>query len=154
MKQNVAWNSYIPLIDVLKETNKDVESQLISKHCKKLKNICTQNKFSYPEYTVLRIKTCIEDSTYRANYFNDDIKHIGTANSIETAKYFVAIKMIDSLLRKDKKRAINLMSSLDNLLVTIQESSINHRKPSTLFSTLITANCHLNIIMQQNIEIC
>ena len=54
----------------------------MSKNCKKLNEICTQNKFEYPKYTILRIKTLLKDSTYKAIWFIDDIKRIGIANTI------------------------------------------------------------------------
>ena len=65
--------------------------------------ICTKNKFLYPKYTVLRIKTSLEDSTHIAVCFINNIKQIGIANSIETAKDFAAIKTINSFLNKDEK---------------------------------------------------
>ena len=41
------------------------------------------------------------------------------------------MKMIDSLLQKDRKCEINLINSLEHLHVTIQESPVNDSKPST-----------------------
>ena len=130
VKQKVAPNLYNALINESKETNQNVQSNSISKNCKKLNEICTQNKFEYPKYTVLRIKTSSKDSTYIEICFNNDIKRIGIANTIKTAKDFAAITMINSLLQKDKKCEVNLINSLENLHVTIQESPINDPKPS------------------------
>ena len=61
--------------------------------------------------------------------FIDDIKRIGIANITKTAKDFAAIKIINSLLQKDKKCGVNLVNSLENLHVTIQESPINDPQP-------------------------
>ena len=63
-KQNVAWNSYQTLINESEKTYQNAQPNFISKNCKKLSKIYTQNKFAYPKYTVLRIKTLLEDSTY------------------------------------------------------------------------------------------
>ena len=66
VKQRVAQNLYNALINESKETNQNVQPHSISKNCEKLIEICTQNKFEYPKYTVLRIKTSSKDSTYIA----------------------------------------------------------------------------------------
>ena len=63
VKEKVAQNLYNTLINESKETNQNVQPNSISKNCKKLNEICTQNKFEYPKYTVLRIKTSSKDST-------------------------------------------------------------------------------------------
>ena len=131
VKQKVAQNLYNALINESKETNQNVQPNSISKNCKKLNEICTQNKFEYPKYTVLRIKTSSKDSTYIAICFINNIKQIGIANSIKTAKDFAAIKVINSLSHKDEKCELRLINSLEHLHVTIQESSINDPKPST-----------------------
>ena len=130
VKQKVPQNLYNALINESKETNQNVQPNSISKNCKKLNEICTQNKFDYPKYTVLRIKTSSKDSTYIAICFINNIKQIGMANSIKTAKDFAAIKIINSLSQKDEKCEHNLINSLEHLHVTIQESSINDPKPS------------------------
>ena len=75
---------------------------LTSDNCKKINEICTQNKIEYPKYTAIRIKTSLQDSTYIAIFFINDIKRIGIANTIKTEKDFEAIKMINSLLKKIK----------------------------------------------------
>ena len=131
MKQKVAQNLYNTSINKSTETNHNVQPNSISKNCKKLNEICTQNKFEYPKYTVLRIKTSFEDSTYIAISFLNDIKRIGIANTIKAAKDFAAIKMINSLLQKDKKCEVNLLNSLEHLHVRIQELPINDPKSST-----------------------
>ena len=41
------------------------------------------------------------------------------------------MKVINSLLHKDEKCELSLINSLEHLHLTIQESSINDRKPST-----------------------
>ena len=122
VKQKVAQNLYNALINESKGTNKNVQRNSVSKNCKKLNEICTQNKFEYPRYTVLRIKTSSKDSTYIAICFINDIKQIGIANSIETAKDFAAINMINSLSHKDEKCDLSLINSLEHLHVTIQQS--------------------------------
>ena len=53
VKQKVAHNLYNALINESKETNQNVKPISISKNCKKLNEICTQNKFEYPKYTEL-----------------------------------------------------------------------------------------------------
>ena len=130
VKQKVAQNLYSALIDESKEANQIIQPNSISKNCKKLNKICTQNKYEYPKYTVLRIKYSSKDSTYIAIRFINDIKRIGIANTIQTAKDFAAIKMIHSLLQKVKKCEVNSINSLENLHVTIQESPINDPKLS------------------------
>ena len=102
-RYKVAQNLYNTLVSESKETNQNVQPNYISKNCKKLNEICTQNKFQYPKYTVLRIKTSSKDSTHMPICFINDIKRIGIANTLKTAKDFAAIKMINSLLQKDKK---------------------------------------------------
>ena len=62
-----------------------------------------KNKFSYSKYTVLRLKTLLEDSQYIAVCVINNNNQIEIANSIETAKDFAAIKIINSLSIKDKK---------------------------------------------------
>ena len=61
----------------------------------------------------------------------NNIKQIGIANSIETAKDFADIKIINSLSHKDENCELSLINSLEHFYVTIQESSINDPKPST-----------------------
>ena len=56
VKQKVARNLYQTLINESEKTNQNEQPNFISKNCIKLNEICTQNKFSYPKYTVLRIK--------------------------------------------------------------------------------------------------
>ena len=102
VKQKVAWNLYQTLINESEKTNQNDQPNFITKNCKKLNEICTQNKFLYTKYTVLRIKTLLEDSTYIAICFIN-VKQIRIANSIETAKDFAAIKIINSLSNKDEK---------------------------------------------------
>ena len=48
VKQKVAQNLYNALINESKETNQNVLPNSISKNCKKLNEIFTQNKFEYP----------------------------------------------------------------------------------------------------------
>ena len=62
VKQRVAQNLYQTLITESEKTYQNDQPNFISKNCKKLNEICTQNKFSYPKYTVLRVKTSSEDS--------------------------------------------------------------------------------------------
>ena len=131
VKQKVAQNLYKTLINESEETHQNIPPNSISKNCKKSNEICAQNKFKYLKYTVLRIKTLLEDSTCIAICFINDIKHIGIANTIKTAKDFAAIKIIISFLRRDKICEVKLIKSLEHLHVTIQESSINNLKPST-----------------------
>ena len=131
VKQSVARNLYQTLINESEKTYQNDQPNFISKNCKKLNEICTQNKYSYPKYTVLRVKTSLEDSEYISNCFINNIKQIGIANSIETAKDFAAIKVINPLSHKDEKCELSLINSLEDLHVTIQESSINDPKPST-----------------------
>ena len=111
VKQNVARNLYQTLINESEKTNQSEQLNFICKNCKKLNEICTHNK--YPKYTVSRIKTSLEYSTYIAICFINNIKQIGIANSIETAKDFAAIKMINSLSHKDEKCELSLINSLD-----------------------------------------
>ena len=85
VKQRVAPNLYQTLINESEKTYQNDQPNFISKNCKKLNEICTQNKFSYPKYTVLRVKTSSEDSAYIAICFINNIKQIGIANLIETA---------------------------------------------------------------------
>ena len=66
VKQRVARNLYQTLINESEKTNQNAKPNFISKNYKKLNKICTPNKFSYPKYTVLRIKTLLQDSTYIA----------------------------------------------------------------------------------------
>ena len=106
----------------------------MSKNCWKLNEICTKNNFENPKYTVLRIKTSLKDSTYIAICFINDIKQIGIVHTIKTAKNFAAIKMINSLLQKDKICEVNLINSLEHLHVTIQESSIYLSKTFSTWS--------------------
>ena len=61
----------------------------------------------------------------------NDVKQIGIANAIETGKNFAAIKFTNSLSHKDEKCEPSLINLLENLHVTIQESSINDLKSST-----------------------
>ena len=131
VKQRVARNLYQTLINEQEKTYQNNQPNFISKNCKKLNEICTQNKFSYPKYTVLRVKTSSEDSAYIAICFINNIKQIGIAKSIETAKDFAAINVINSLSHKDEKCELSLINSLENLHVPIQESSMNDPKPST-----------------------
>ena len=56
VNQKVAQNLYNALINESKETNQNVQPNSISKNCKKLNEICPQNKFENPKYTVLRQK--------------------------------------------------------------------------------------------------
>ena len=119
VKQKVGQNSYNALINKSKEIIENVQPNSISKNCKKLNEICTQNKFVYPKYTVLQIKTSPKDSTYIAICFINNMKQIGIANSIETAKNFAVIKVINSLSHKDEKCELSLISSLEHLHVTI-----------------------------------
>ena len=142
VKQMVAQNLYNALINESKETNQNVQQIRLVKICKKINEICTQNKFDYPKYTVLRMKTSSKDSTYKAICFINNIKQIGIANSIKTAKDFAAIKVINSLSQKDEKCQLSLINSLEHLHVTIQESSIIDPKPST--SSQITKPIILN----------
>ena len=57
VKKRVAQNLYQSLINEWEKTYQNNQPNYISKNCKKLNEICTQNKFSYPKYTVSRIKT-------------------------------------------------------------------------------------------------
>ena len=57
------------------------------------------------------------------------MKQIGIPNSIETAD-LADIKIMNSLWH-DEKCELSLINSLENLHVTIKESSINGPKPST-----------------------
>ena len=113
VKQKVAQNLYNALINESKETHQNVQPNSISKNCKKLNEICTQNKFEYPKYTVLRIKNSSKASTYIEICFINNIKQIGIANSIETAKDFAAIKVTNSLSHKDEKCELSLINSLE-----------------------------------------
>ena len=131
VKERVVQKLYQTLINESEKTYQNHQPNFISKNCKKLNEICTHNKFSYPKYTVLRVKTSSEDSAYIAICFINNIKQIGVTNSIETAKDFAAIKIINSLSHKDEKCELSLINSLENLHVTIQESSVNDPKPST-----------------------
>ena len=142
VKQRVVRNLYQTLINESEKTYQNDQPNFISKNCKKLNEIWTQNKFSYPKYTVSRIKSSSEDSAYIAICFFNNIKQIGIANSIETAKDFAAIKVINSLSHKDEKCELSLINSLDHFYVTIQESSINDPKPltSSQITKLITSN--------------
>ena len=103
VKQGVARNLYQTLINESGKTYQNDKPNFISKNWKKLNEFCTQNKCSYPKYTVLRIKTSSENSAYIAICFSNNIKQIGIANSIETAKNFAVIKVINSLSHKDNK---------------------------------------------------
>ena len=94
VKQMVAQNLYNTLINESKETNQNVQPNSVGKNCKILNEICTQNKFEYAKYTVLRIKTYLEDSKYLEICFINDFKRIGIANAIKTAKDFAAINSI------------------------------------------------------------
>ena len=78
-------------------------NQILLVKFQEIKRNLYSTKFLYPKYTVLRIKTLLEDSTYTKIWFINSVKWIGIANSIETAKDFAAIKMINSLSNKDKK---------------------------------------------------
>ena len=133
MKQRVARNLYQTLINESGKIYQYDKPNFISKNCKKLNEICTQNKFSYPKYTVLRIKTSLEPTYHAIQYipicFINDIEQIEIANTIKKAKDFPAIKMIYSLLQEDKKCEMNIINSLEPLHVTIQESFINDPKP-------------------------
>ena len=113
-----------------RKTNHNEQPNFISKNCRTLNEISTQNKFPYPKYTVLRIKTSLADSAYIAICFINNIEQIGIENTIKTAKDFAAIKMINSLSHKDVKRELSLLNSLEHLHVMIQESFINDPKPS------------------------
>ena len=57
VKQMVARYLYQTLINESKKTYQNDQQNFISKNCKKLNKIFTQNKFSYPKYTVSRVKT-------------------------------------------------------------------------------------------------
>ena len=46
--------------------------------------------------------------------FINNTKQIGIANSIETAKDFAGIKIINSLSNKDKKCELSLINSLEH----------------------------------------
>ena len=151
VNQKAAQNLCNALINELKETNQNVQPNSISKNCKKLNEIYTQNKFDYPIYTVLRIRTSSKDSTYIAICFINNIKQIGIASSIKTAKDFAAIKVINSLSQKDEKCKLSLINSLEHLHVTIQESSINDPKPST--SSQITKPIQITIVIKIQIHI-
>ena len=130
VKQRVARDLYQTLINESEKTYQNDQPNFITENCKKLNEICTQNKFSYPKYTVLRVKTSSEDSAYIEICFINNIKQIGIANSIETAKDFAAIKVINSLSHKDEKCELSLINTIEHLHETIQESSINDPKPS------------------------
>ena len=129
VKQKVAQNWYQTLIIESEKINEN-KPNFIRKNCKKSNKTSSQNKFSYPKYSVLRIKTSLEHSTYIAICLINNIKRIGIVNSIETDKDFAAIKIIDSLSHKDEKCELNLINSLEHLNVTIQQSSINDSKPN------------------------
>ena len=131
VKQKVEQSLYNSLINESKETNQNIQPNSISRNCIKVNEICTQNKFEYPKYTVLRIKTSTEDWKYIAICFINSIKQIGIANTIETAKDFAAIKVINSPWHKDEKCELSFINLLEHLHLTIQESSINDPKPST-----------------------
>ena len=62
VKQRVARNLYQTLINQSEKTSQKDQPNFISKNCKKLNEICAQNKFVYPKCTVLRIETSLEDS--------------------------------------------------------------------------------------------
>ena len=64
IKQRVVPNLYQSLINESEKNYQNDQPNFISKNCKKLNEICTQKKFSYPKYTVLRVKTSSEDSAY------------------------------------------------------------------------------------------
>ena len=66
LKQRVARSLYQSLINESEKTYQNDQPNFISKNCKKLNKICTQNKFSYKKYTVLRVKTSSEDSVHMA----------------------------------------------------------------------------------------
>ena len=66
VKQRVAQNLYQTLINKSEKTYQNDQPNFVSKNCKKLNETCTQNKFSYPKHTVLRVKTSSEDSAYIA----------------------------------------------------------------------------------------
>ena len=151
VKQRVARNLYQILINESKKTYQNDQPNFIRKNCKKLNEICTKNKFSYPKYTVLRVKTSSEDSAYVAICFINNIKQIGIVNLIETAKDFAAIKVINSLSHKNEKCELSLINRLEHLHVTIRESSINDPKPST--SSQITKPIQITIVLKIQIHI-
>ena len=151
VKQKVARKLYQIWINESEKTNQNGQPNFISKNCKKLNEIWTQNKYVYPKYTVLRIKSLLENSTYIAICFIKDIKKIGIANSIETAKDFAAIKIINSLSNKNEKCQLSLINSLENLHVAIQESFINGPKAS--ISNQITKPSTSNNIRVKNTKL-
>ena len=51
------------LINESEKTDRNDQPNFISKNCKKLNEIRTQNNFAFLKNTVLRIKTSLEDST-------------------------------------------------------------------------------------------
>ena len=112
VKRKVARNLYRTLMNESVETNQNAQLNLISKNCKKLNVICTQNKLAYPKYMVIQIKTSLEDSNYIEICFINAIKQIEISNSIETAKDFAATKMINSHSQKDEKCELILINSL------------------------------------------
>ena len=150
VKQRVARNLYQTLINESEKTYQNDQPNFISQNCKKLNEICTQNKFSYPKYTVLRVKTSSEDSAYIAICFINIIKQIGIASSIETAKDFAAIKVTNSLSHKDEKCELSLINSLEHLHVTIQESSTNDPKPSTSSQIIKSITSNNNRVKNTN----
>ena len=131
LNQKAARNLYQSLINESEKTNQNEQLNFISKNCKKWNEIRTQNKFSYPKYTVLRTKASLEDSTYIAICFINNIKQIEIAHSIEASKDFAAMKMINSLSPEFEKCQLSLINSLEHLHVTNQESSTNYPKPLT-----------------------
>ena len=107
-------------------SGKDKENvKLKLENGEKLDKICTQNKFGCLKYTVLRIKTSSQELTYIANCFINNIKRIGIANTIKTAKDFAAIKIRNYLLQEDKKCEVNLINSLEDLHVKIHIFTIS-----------------------------
>ena len=97
------------------------------------------------------IKTSSKDSTYIAICFINNIKQIGIANSIKTAKDFASIKVINSLSHKDEKCELSLINSLEHLHVTIQESSINDPKPSTSSQITKSITSNNNSVKNRNL---
>ena len=57
VQQKVARILYQTLSHESEKTNQNDQPNFISKNFKRLNEICTQNKFSYSKYTVLRTKT-------------------------------------------------------------------------------------------------
>ena len=69
LKQRLARNLYQILINESEKTYQNDQPNFISKNCKKLNKICTQNKFLYPKYTLLRVQTSSKNLAYIAICF-------------------------------------------------------------------------------------